>query len=109
MGRSMTVRRLHRNELRRLHRLQQQPLSEQQCRRAEVLLLYAAGHTAADIADLLEVDPHTVYADLHAFEQRGLDCVAQPCPRGAPAQLTADQHQAIWNLAEQTPREVGLP
>jgi len=62
-----------------------------------------------DIARLLEVHVHTTYADLHAFQQQGLDSVHQPRRAGAPAGLSDVQVQTIWRLAQTPPYELGLP
>jgi hypothetical protein len=51
---------------------EKEPLQRWQRRRAETLLLHAAGVSASASARLLEVHPHTTYADLHAFRRQGL-------------------------------------
>jgi transposase len=109
MSRSSTSRKPSSRELREVHRLLEGPLQGWQRRRAEALLLHAAGVSASDIARLLEVHPHTTYADLHAFPRQGLGAVCQPRRLGAPPRLTRAQLAAIWRLAETPPYEVGLP
>jgi transposase len=109
MSRSSTSRKFHPSDLRKLHRLLEGPLQRWQRRRAETLLLHAAGVSASDIARLLEVHPHTTYADLHAFRRHGLASVCRSRRRGAPPRLTRGQLAAIWRLAETPPYELGLP
>ena len=109
MPRSSTARKPRSPELHKLHRLLEAPLATWQRRRAETLLLHAAGVAAADIARLLEVHAHTTYADLQAFGQHGLASVCQSRPVGAPARLSAATVATIWRLAETPPYELGLP
>jgi transposase len=109
MSRSSTIRTPRSDQLRKIHRLLETPLQPWQRRRAETLVLHAAGVSAADIARLLEVHVHTTYADLHAFQQQGLDSVRQPRHTGAPAGLSSAQVRAIWRLAERPPYDLGLP
>jgi transposase len=85
------------------------PLQPWQRRRAQTVVLHAAGVSAADIARLLGVHVHTTYADLHAFRQQGLDAVRQPRRTGAPADLSSVQVRTIWRLAKTAPYDVGLP
>jgi transposase len=109
MSRSSAVRKPRSPELRQLHRLLEGPLRPGPRRRAETLLLHAAGVSASDIARLLGVHPHTTCADLWAFQRCGLDASRQPRRRGAPPRLTRAQVAAIWRLAETPPYELGLP
>jgi transposase len=109
MSRPSTVRKPTPTELRRIHRRLEKPLLPWQRRRAEVLLLHAADQPAARIAQLLQVHPNTVYADLHAFAQRRLSCLSGPRTVGAPARLSREQIETIWRLAEKPPTAVGLP
>ncbi len=109
MSRASTIRRPRADQLRTIHRLLESPLQPWQRRRAETLVLHAAGVSAAEIAQLLGVHVHTTYTDLHAFGQHGLDSVRQPRRLGAPAGLSGVQVRAIWRLAETPPYELGLP
>ena len=61
----------------------------QQRRRAEAILLYDAGLSAVEIALVLGAHPNTIYADLHAFDQAGLECLQEPAPPGPAAELSA--------------------
>lgn len=108
MARPLSVRPPTAQQLRRIHRCLESPLQPCQRRRAEALLLLAAGHSAAFIAGLLQVHVNTIYDDLRAFALQGLRCL-QPTQRGAPPRLTAAQHKAIWHLAERSPLALGLP
>src|SRR5215468_8502781 len=103
MSRSSTVPQPRSNQLRTIHRLLETPLQAWQRRRAETLVLHAAGVAAADIARLLAVHVHTTYADLHAFQRLGLDAIRQPRRAGAPARLSTAQVRTIWRLAEAPP------
>ena len=108
MSRPLTVRPPTTSQLRRIHRCLEAPLRPTQRRRAEALLLLAAGHTAVFIARLLGVHVNTAYADLRAFARHGLQSL-QATTRGAPPRLTPAQRRAIWRLAEQSPLGPGLP
>jgi transposase len=108
MSRPLTVRPPTAQQLRRIHRCLETPLQPWQRRRAEALILLAAGHPAWFIAQFLEVHVNTIYTDLRAFARHGLRCL-QPTRRGAPSRLTAAQLKAIWRLAEQSPLSLGLP
>jgi hypothetical protein len=72
MSRPLTVRKPRATELRRVHQWLEGPLQAWQRRRAEVLLLYAAGLSASAMAQLLQVHVNTVYADLRDFAEHGL-------------------------------------
>src|SRR5215470_57954 len=107
MARPLTVRPPTAQQLRRIHCCLEGPLEPWQRRRAEVLLLLAAGHSATFIAGLLVVHVKTVYADLQAFARSGLRCLQATRRRGAPPRLTLAQFKAIWRLAERSPLALG--
>lgn len=109
MARHLTVRPPTAQQLRRIHRFLETPLQPWQRRRAEALLLLAAGHPAAFIARLLEAHTNTIYADLHAFARHGLSCLRPTRHRGARPRLSSAQLKAIWRLAERSPLSLGLP
>jgi transposase len=109
MPRSLNVRKPQTVEIRQLHQLLEGELLAWQRRRVEAFLLYAAGHTATDIATFLEVHAHTIYSDLHAFGREGLASVHQSRCMGAPSRVTAEQRAEITRLAEVPPFELGLP
>ena len=108
MPRALTVRQPTRPEIRSLAR-RRDDLTPRAQRRADAVLLYASGWTAADIAEALHAHPNTIYADLHAFAQHGVDCLTRFRPGGAPARLTPAQRAEIRRLAERPPSELGLP
>lgn len=108
MARPLTVGPPTASQLRRIHHCLESPLRPTQRRRAEALLLLAAGHTAVFIARLLGAHVNTIYADLRAFARHGLRSL-RPTARGAPPRLTPAQRRAIWRLAEQAPLRLGLP
>jgi len=80
-----------------------------QQRRAEVLLMYGMGVKPLEIALSQGVHPNTVYKDLHAFEQLGIEAIQQLQKGGAPSRITANQITKIMQLADQSPQEVGSP
>jgi transposase len=85
------------------------PLLPWQRRRAEVLLFYAAGLSAAAMAQLLQVHVNTIYTDLRDFAQHGLPCLRRSRRLGAPPRLSQGQIETIWRLAGQPPTTLGLP
>jgi len=109
MSRSLIVRKPRSSDIRQLHKALESPLLPGQRRRAEAILLYAAGLTAVEIADLLEVHANTIYADLHAFGTYGVVAVYHFGQRGALQRLTPTQLNEVWRLAELPPYEFGLP
>jgi DNA-binding NarL/FixJ family response regulator len=70
MPRPLTVRKPRRAEIDYLNTVLEQELTAGQRRRAEVLVLHAAGLEGTDIARVLDVHVNTVYADLKAFARR---------------------------------------
>jgi len=108
MARPLTVRQPTAQQLRRIHRFLEAPLEPWQRRRAEALLLLAAGHPATFIAELLQVHVNTIYADLHAFARHRLGCLRPARRRGARPRLSTAQLKAIWRLAELSPLTLGL-
>ena len=109
MARPLHIRTPTLPQLRRLERVLESETSARQRRRAEVLLLYAAGHDATAMAQALQVHPQTIYADLRAFRQQGLRSVEQVRPRGAAPRITAEQRHEILRVADRAPAEFGLP
>jgi transposase len=107
--RPLRIRKPTASQLRAVHRLLQEPLRPWQRRRAETVLLFAAGHHATDIARLLEVHVNTTYADLHAFQCVGVPALRQERRVGARPRLTPAHRATIWRLAEQAPTALGLP
>jgi transposase len=109
MPRSLTIRRPTTTEVRQVSKLLSTTDDPQQQRRADVILLYAAGLNAAEIATALEVHVNTVYSDLRAFDESGLASLQQCQPRGTPARISPARIAAIQRLAELPPYECGLP
>ncbi len=107
MARTLKTRQPNAKEIRRLEYVLETTTDSQIQRRTEVLLDYALGLNAQDMAEALQVHANTIYADLRAFAQQGLACLA-PLPKGgAPAQFTMEQQAEIWRLAECAPGEFG--
>jgi transposase len=109
MPRSLTVRTPTAAEVRQASQLLSISDSAQQRRRADVVVLYAAGLSATAIAQTLGVHINTIYSDLRAFERDGLAAVNRQQPRGAPLRLSCEQQAEIRRLAEIAPYELGLP
>jgi transposase len=109
MPRSLIIRKPTASEVRQVSKLLSTTDDLQQQRRADTILLYAAGLNASEVAAALEVHVNTVYADLHAFDKHGLACLKLCQPRGAPARISSKLLAAIQHLAELPPYEWGLP
>jgi transposase len=109
MTHSLTVRKPRVKEVRQLQKLLEGELNAWQRRRAEAIVLYAAGMGAAEIAQALGAHLNTIYADLHAFDQGGVNAVAQLRITGAPVQISEAQRAEILQVAQQPPTEFGLP
>jgi transposase len=109
MSRPLTIRKPTAAEIRQLHTRLADDLNPWQRRRAEAIVLYATGMIAVEIADALEVHPNTIYTDLHAFAQYGVQAIDQLGSPGAPVRLSEVQRAEILRLAEVPPYEVGLP
>jgi transposase len=109
MARPLTIRQPHPAEIRQLHKVLEEALTPGQRRRAEAILLYAAGLAAVDIAQLLDVHPNTIYADLHAFGRYGIAAVHHVHRGGARHRITSAQAAEVQRLAEMPPSTLGLP
>jgi transposase len=109
MTRSLTVRKPTRCEIQELELMLEGELSSQVHRRAETILYYGLGLNGQQLAEALHVHPNTVYADLQAFERKGLACVCPLPAGGAPQQISDRQLNAIWRWVEFLPRDLGLP
>jgi transposase len=109
MPRSLSIRKPKTPEIRQLHQLLTGALNGCQRRRVEAILLYAVGLEAVAIAAALKVHPNTIYADLHAFGQHGVNAVHQLCAPGAPARISEAQRAEIVRLAKQPPIDLGFP
>jgi transposase len=109
MTRSLTIRKPKLAEVRQLHRVLEDSHHRGQRRRAEAVLLYAAGLNPYDIADVLGAHVNTIYADLHAFNEHSVAGVKDLKSGGAAKRISDEQVAEIWRLAEQPPYELGLP
>lgn len=109
MGRLFRIRKPKKNELRKLHSLLEQEITSKQRRRAEAIILYGGGLNVSEIARLLEVHVNTIYQDMKAFDNYGLEAVEQKQKLGTPARITDQQVSEIVKIAKQSPPEIGLP
>lgn len=109
MARKMKVGRPMTAEIQRLSKEMIELVNPHQRRRAEALILYGMGLNPLEIAMAQGVHPNTVYTDLHAFEQLGVEAIWQLQEGGAPSRITANQITKMVQLAEQSPQEVGSP
>lgn len=109
MPRSLKVRRPRAADIRRLQATLDDFSQPRQRRRAEAILLHAAGLEATAIAQVLAAHPNTIRADLHAFDRDGLRAVAAAGGRPAPRGFTPERIAEVCRLAETAPFEVGLP
>src|SRR5215211_4160632 len=109
MARKLSVRPPTPEELEQIHEMLEQPLLSWQRRRLEAVLLYVAGHNAADIAALLTAHVNTIYFDLLCFHYRRGRAFLPLRRLGAPPRLSRQQRQSICRLAQQSPSELGLP
>jgi transposase len=78
-------------------------------RRAMMVLASASGNTNEAIAALVAADPDTVRDVVHAFNDRGLDCLDPRWAGGRPRRNTADGEARILEVARTRPRALGLP
>ena len=108
MSRTLQVRKPSAPEMRRLEVLLEGENPAQVQRRAQAILFHGLGFSGTVIAAALHVHPNTIYADLHAFAQEGLACVHVLPRGGAPARLTPQQRNAIWQWAACAPHDFGL-
>ena len=103
MSRPLNVRKPNATELGQIHRWLERALQPWQRRRAEVLLLHAAGLPACVIALLVQAHVNTVYADLRDFGRYGLSSLSRPRTTGAPPSLSREQIATIWRLVHTLP------
>jgi transposase len=109
MSRSLKIRKPTASELRRASKILSATDDPQRQRRADVILLYAAGLNARDIAQAIGAHVNTIYSDLRSFDQSGLKCLDRLNQVGAPARITPELEAEIQRLAEIPPYECGLP
>lgn len=109
MTRKMKVRQPVTAEIQRVLRQMPELVDPHQRRRAEALLLHGMGVQPLELAVSQGVHPNTIYKDLHAFEQLGVDAIQQLQKSGAPSRITASQITQMVQLAEKSPQAVGLP
>lgn len=109
MARNLPIRQPRSAEVRQLDNLVAASLNAKQRRRAEAILLYAAGLNGLEIAEVLQAHPDTIYTDLHAFERYGPSAVAHLGSGGAVRRMSETHVAEMLHLAEVPPYELGLP
>ena len=109
MSRSLSLRKLLAKEFRLVNKVLAEAETVRVRRRAEAILLYDAGLSAIEIAQVLGAHPNTIYADLHAFDREGIECLKAPASPGPAVRLSAAQVAQILRLADLAPYELGLP
>jgi transposase len=109
MARILTIRKLTPTEFRRLNELIEEAPTPRQRRKAQTVVLYDTGMNARDIATALGVHPHTIYADLQAFAQRGWPSIQEAAPRGAPPRIDVRQAEEVRRIAQMDPVDRGEP
>ncbi len=109
MPRSLKIRKPTATEMRQASKILSTTDDPKRQRRADVILLYAAGFNARDIAQAVDAHVNTIYNDLRSFDRCGLNCLDQLNQVGAPARITSELEAEIQRLAETPPYECGLP
>jgi transposase len=79
------------------------------CRRAQAVLLCAAGCEATLIAAALAVHPNTIYTDLRAFAHRGVAGLSALGQAQRAGSFTQEQRARILELAQTPPDQLALP
>jgi len=105
MPRSLKIRKPTATEMRQASKILSATDDPKRQRRADVILLYAAGFNARDIAQAVDAHVNTIYNDLRSFDRCGLKCLDQFNQVGAPARITSELEAEIQRLAEIPPYE----
>ncbi|MGH3311164.1 MAG: helix-turn-helix domain-containing protein [Streptomyces sp.] len=94
MAKPVRARRLTDEEGRRLLRIVRRGRHNTvKVRHAMMVLASASGNTNEAIARLVAADPDTVRDVIHAFNERGLECLDPRWAGGAPRRITAGVHR----------------
>src|SRR5262249_18159718 len=80
----------------------------ERARRAEVILKSAAGRTAADIGLELGFHPDNLKKWIRRFNQQGINWI-EVLKRGPRSRFGKEQIDAILELFNQSPEQLGLP
>ncbi|WP_369394572.1 transposase [Streptomyces sp. CG1] len=78
-------------------------------RRVVIIMASASGNTNEAIAALVAADPDPVRDVIHAFNERGLDCLDPKWAGGRPRRITADDEAYIVGISQKRPRKLGMP
>lgn len=78
-------------------------------RRALVILGSAGGNSVRVLANLVHTSPDRVREVIHAFNDRGLDCLDPKWAGGRPRQILDEDRAVIVRAANKRPHSVGQP
>lgn len=78
-------------------------------RRALVILGSAGGNNVKVLANLVHTSPDRVREVIHAFNERGLDCLDPNWAGGRPRRISDEDRALIVEVANKRPRSVGQP
>jgi transposase len=110
MAEPVRVRRLTDEEGRTLLRIVRRGRNSTiKVRRAVIIMASASGNTNEAIAALVAADPDTVRDVIHAFNDRGLECLDPKWAGGRPRRITTDDETYIADVAQKRPRRLGMP
>ena len=109
MARCSRIRKPTSTEVQQLQRLMETSADKRERRRAEILVLYAAGLTVTAITEWLSLHLNPVSRVLQLFGRQGLATISHMSHGGAPRQLSSRQVARLQRLADQPPTKWGLP
>ena len=78
-------------------------------RRALVILGSAGGNSVRVLANLVHTSPDRVREVIHAFNERGLDCLDPNWAGGRPRRISDEDRALIVKVANKRPRSLGQP
>jgi Transposase and inactivated derivatives len=78
-------------------------------RRALVILGSAGGNSVQVLANLVQTSQDRVREVIHAFNEKGLDCLDPKWAGGRPRQISAQDRALILKVADKRPRSLGRP
>ena len=106
---SIYVRSLKKEERRELEDIARNGNGVKFARRAIVILASSRGIPVVQIAEILGYNDIQVRRIIHMFERGGIEGLRPRYRGGRPFLFTKDQRQAVIELAECRPRDLGYP